>query len=69
MPPARTTGDPTAMPVPWVLIRRHIAQEWGVAPWDVDAPELADEVGRWLEYKRLEAQYAPPIGRDRPEGD
>lgn len=60
MPPASVTRDPTAMPPPWFLIRRHIAQQWGIAPWDVDAPELADEVGRWDEYASLEAQYAPP---------
>ena len=48
------------MPAPWFHIRRRIAQEWGITPWDVDAPELADEVGRLLEYASLEAQYAPP---------
>lgn len=63
MPSDRPTGDPTAMPTPWFAVRRRIAQEWGIAPWEVDAPELADEVGRLLEYASLEAQYAPPAGQ------
>lgn len=46
------------MTVPWVYVRRVLAERWGVPPWQVDeAPH--DEVRLELALMSLEAECQP----------
>ncbi len=53
------------MPAPWLLIRRELAREWGVRPWEIDPDEHADEIGLTLELWQLEAEHRV---REHPHG-
>jgi hypothetical protein len=59
-PPA--TAQKGALPVPWLLVREAIAEEWRMAPFDIPPltdreHDLADEVGRWIDVANLKAKY------------
>lgn len=48
-------SNPAGIDVPWVLVRRKLADKWHVPPWVVDeAP--ADEVLTELEIMKIEEQ-------------
>ncbi|WP_395707006.1 hypothetical protein [Casimicrobium huifangae] len=50
-------SNPAGIDVPWVLVRRRLADKWHVPPWVVDeAP--TDEVLTELEIMNIEAQSA-----------
>lgn len=44
--------------MPWLLLRRELARQWGCFPWEVDDLP-ADEVRREMEVDALIAEHLP----------
>jgi hypothetical protein len=43
------------LPLPWVFVRRRLAQAWGIPPWDVDDVAVG-EIAVELELMALDAE-------------
>ncbi|HEY8293143.1 MAG TPA: hypothetical protein VIG44_11675 [Thermomicrobiales bacterium] len=50
------------MPAPWLYVRRELARDWHIPPWEIDPDELADEIGIELEIREIKARYGPRPG-------
>jgi hypothetical protein len=55
MSTAGFSQHPRIGPLPWVYVRRDLAKQWGIPPWEVDVAAL-EEIQIELAIRSIEAE-------------